>query len=56
MHFRTRMLGAASLAALLILTLLPAVSAANGPVPVATGLDNPRGITIGADGTVSQAS
>jgi DNA-binding beta-propeller fold protein YncE len=52
MHFRTRMLGAASLAALLILTMLPAVSAANGPVPVATGLDNPRGITVGADGAV----
>lgn len=43
---------AAGTAAVLIAGLLPGVAAANGPVPVATGLDNPRGIAIGSDGAI----
>lgn len=39
-------------AALMVAALLPGTAAANGPVPVATGLDNPRGITIASDGSI----
>jgi hypothetical protein len=54
MRPRARTLGPIASAALL-LALLPGGAAANGgaiPVPVATGLDNPRGITIASDGSI----
>lgn len=48
-----RVIGAGAISALLIIGLLPgAVAADGGPVPVATGLANPRGITIGSDGAL----
>lgn len=48
-----RAFGAGAISALLIIGLLPgAVAADVGPVPVATGLANPRGITIGSDGAL----
>jgi hypothetical protein len=48
-----RVFGAGVISSLLIMGLLPgAVAADGGPVPVATGLANPRGITIGSDGAL----
>jgi hypothetical protein len=48
-----RAIGAGAISALLIIGLLPgAVAADGGPVLVATGLANPRGITIGSDGAL----
>jgi len=48
-----RAFGAGAISALLIIGLLPgAVAADGGPVLVATGLANPRGITIGSDGAL----
>ena len=52
MRARTRYLSAASTAAFILMAVLPSAAVANGPAPVATGLDNPRGITIGSDGAV----
>ena len=47
-----RVICAGVISALLITGLLPGAAMAIGPVPVATGLDNPRGITIGSDGAL----
>jgi hypothetical protein len=52
MHPIRRVIGAGVISALLSIGLLPGVVAAADPVPVATGLDNPRGITIGSDGAL----
>ncbi len=48
-----RILVAGSISAIVVAGLLPGAATANGgPVPVATGLANPRGITIGSDGAL----
>lgn len=45
-----RVISAGAIAALLIIGLLPGATAADGGLgPIATGLANPRGITIGSD-------
>jgi hypothetical protein len=55
---RTRLLTALTLAALTLAAVAPAASAVDpdsDPVVIATGLDNPRGIDIGANGVVAVA-
>jgi len=47
-----RVIGAGAISAMLVIGLLPGAATASGPVPVATGLANPRGITIGSDGAL----
>ena len=52
MRFHRRVIGAGAISAMLVIGLLPGVATANGPVVVASGLANPRGITIGSDGAL----
>lgn len=47
-----RVIGAGAISAMLIIGLLPGAATAIGHAVVATGLDNPRGITIGSDGAL----
>ena len=52
MRFHRRVIGAGAISAMFIIGLLPGAAIAIGHVVVATGLDNPRGITIGSDGAL----